>query len=186
MLKVSQLHLAGIANIIGIVLVLISMPFAFFEEQLSPALHFSVFGIEVLYALSYLIVSLGFITIARQTKNKLIEIASWALLLVTFAQTGLSPVTRILRETLPVIDLLYLLALPILGACVIMFGIGFLQIKKQFGQLATAIGVCNIVAGVSFVLIVLAPIGLLLIIPILIMETVVLFQARNVLQSDNN
>jgi hypothetical protein len=64
----------------------------------------------------------------------------------------------------------------------IPYGIGLLKLKR-FGGIATAAGVLNIILGISFATILLAPLGALLIFPSAILEIIILFRASRTLKS---
>ena len=117
----------------------------------------------------------GFKIIGDKTKNKLLTMSSYLLIILTIAtyiitflfQNG-STLTQAISGVVVIV---------LLGAASIPFGIGLLKLKKEFGGLATATGVLNIITGVSFVTVILIFIGLLVLIPLIVLEIMLMFKA---------
>jgi hypothetical protein len=69
------------------------------------------------------------------------------------------------------------LYLVISGGVSIPFGIALLELKSQFGPLATGAGVIGIITGACLLTIILSILGILLFIPWYILTSMILFRA---------
>jgi hypothetical protein len=70
------------------------------------------------------------------------------------------------------------------GFTAIMFGIGLLRLRDEFGFTALAAGTLNIITGFTFAIIVLFFIGFILLIPTMIVEIYLLYKAPQKLESN--
>jgi hypothetical protein len=66
-----------------------------------------------------------------------------------------------------------------------VFGIGLLKLKPQFGSLATGAGVLIIIAGVSYLSVIVSIIGFLLLIPSYILCSIILFRAARKIETSS-
>jgi|SRR3989338_5309233 len=131
--------------------------------------------VTIIGVLTYIYFVWGFKIIGDKTKNKLLIVSSYLLIIATIAFYIVSFILEggsALTQALFGVGIIVLL-----GAVSIPFGIGLLKLKKQFGAIATAAGVLNIISGVSFVTVILAFIGLLVMIPLIVLEIVLMFKA---------
>ncbi|MBI2208265.1 hypothetical protein HYU50_02115 [Candidatus Woesearchaeota archaeon] len=168
------------AAIAGIVAAIFFIPAAIFEYlREADKLTGNLFPVYVLITIislgSYLYFMWGFKIIADKTKNKLLGISTYLVIIatiVTYATIFLpqndSTLTQIIFGV--VIFILF-------GALSIPFGIGLLRLKKEFGALATATGVLNIIGGISFITVFLFFIGLLIMVPLIVLEIMLMFKA---------
>ena len=58
----------------------------------------------------------------------------------------------------------------------IFFGVGIIRLKSHLGNLAMATGILEIITGVSFALVFLSAFGLIILIPLEILEILVLYK----------
>ena len=69
------------------------------------------------------------------------------------------------------------LVLVALGIVSIVFGRALIKLQFQLGKIAKAAGVLNIITGISMITVVLSFVGVILLIPIYMMEIIILFRA---------
>tara|TARA_B100000315_G_C14254068_1_gene441071 strand:+ start:19 stop:420 length:402 start_codon:yes stop_codon:yes gene_type:complete len=63
------------------------------------------------------------------------------------------------------------------GTMSIIFGVGLLKLKKDFGRLATATGVLNIISGAGTVTIIFVFLTMILLIPLAVLEIILMLKA---------
>ena len=183
-----QLRTAGIVGIANVILLIPLVIFDLMADKFG-----GVAGLPAFYLILYIVLSIlstaltivvlrGFVVIARKLKVRLLEIMSLTLMVfsVLFVFTDLMISLYISAESF--LSLIFTFSMVfILGALSIPYGIGLLKLKK-FGGIATAAGVLNIILGISFATILLAPLGALLIFPSAILEIIILFRASRTLK----
>lgn len=117
----------------------------------------------------------GFKIIGDKTKNKLLTKSSYFLIIATILFYAVS---FVIQDSSTLTQAIFGGSVLVLfGAISIPFGIGILKLKKEFGAIATAVGVLNIITGVSLITIILIFIGLLLLIPLIVLEIILMFKA---------
>ncbi len=127
------------------------------------------------YTLSYVLFARGFILIGKKLGLPLLVTASY-LFIIGGIFASILQIAIFINP--PLNSLIYQLAiLLLLGVLSILLGIAQLKLKKAFGGIATASGVLNIIAGVSFVTVLFAFLGLILLIPIYVLEMIILYRA---------
>ena len=130
-----------------------------------------------LYSVSlvcYVLFMLGFRELGDRTNNLPLEIATSVLIAFSFVDYGYSITEFLLpRWAAGFFGLAILFLAGILSAG---FGFTLFRLKTTIGGVATAAGVLELIIGVSFVTLVMMPVGLLLYFPALIVETYILFR----------
>jgi transcriptional regulator with XRE-family HTH domain len=133
--------------------------------------------ISILSAVSYVIFVYGFILIGVNLNNNLITICSYLFIFCTIVEYGYdifsignNPEEQ--KFIGAILSVIY-------GFIGIFFGVGLFRIENIFGDSAKYAGILNIIAGVTFVLVVLFFIGLVLLIPITILEILILYKAAS-------
>ena len=78
----------------------------------------------------------------------------------------------------PSVEMIRTLALlEIVGILLLLFGISVLPLKKWFGGLATTVAIVNIVTGACVIVVICAPIAVIGIAVMVILEIILLFKA---------
>ena len=134
--------------------------------------------LKLISAVSYVFFFLGFYTIGRVFKNSILRtiplLLMGFLVLSNFIDVysrqwfGDTIASNVIAECL------------VFGSLQIAFGIGLLQIKDTFGRLTQVSGIVEIVLGVSLATILLAPLGVFLMIPAILLEVLLLYRLSRV------
>lgn len=168
------------AGIAGILSLIIEVPIVIFE--IFNSLHKFESGFISLYILVlllslvlYLIFIYGFKLIGEKYQNNLLKWSSYILIIFSIICYGY----LVLALISPNLDNVFIqiLTIIIFGAASIPFGIALLKLKPQFGSLATSTGVIGIITGASFLSVILSILGILLIVPLYILASMILFRA---------
>ena len=175
-----HLRFAGIAGILSLIL---SIPGFYFEAIRSE--HPLGMGLTTLYILTltlnlilYVVLCSGFVTLAKKTHNTPLRVASYILIVISIGSFLYTLMSLTVVEIHDVLNLLFAaLTLVLVGAASIPFGIGILLLRPRFGSLATWLGVLEIISGISLMSVIFSIIGILLIIPVAILGTILLFRA---------
>ena len=171
------LQYAGIAGILYLPYSVFSIIFEILRltNKLNSTL-LSVFIIAALLSLGlYIIFIYGFLLIGERYENNLLRFASYFLIIFGTLFNGYS----VLTIMYPNLDNMFvqIVSVVIAGAATIPFGVGLLKLKPQFGSIATAAGVIEIISGVSLLTFILSFLTILLYIPLCILLSMILFRA---------
>ncbi|MDI6734160.1 MAG: hypothetical protein QMD50_01550 [Patescibacteria group bacterium] len=174
---------AGIAGILSLIL---AMPIIIFEVLKS--LNNLGSGLVSLYIFTllaslilYIVFIHGFKLVAEKYQNNLLKTSSYILIISAIVYYGYLVLTLISSN----LDnmLIQILAMVIFGGASILFGIALLKLKPQFGSLVTGAGVVEIITGVSLLSVILSVIGILLLIPLYILTSMILFRAARKIET---
>ncbi len=170
---------AGIVSLIAVIPTIV-LEVIKGRKELSGLLLTSYIAFALVVHLVDLVYFWGFKIIGEKTKNKILLVSAYILLVFTV----FSFLQVVLEQFFMVLDniIIGVLILIVFGAIHIPFGIGILKLKKQFGGIATAAGVMTIITGASFLTFILSFIGLILLIPMIILHVVLLFKAAKKLK----
>lgn len=140
-------------------------------------------GIKVLAAVSFFIFFRGFAILGALFQNQLVRIGAYlfmfsvavmylgnVVLIFSFPDHGL------LRDAY---DISFMVTFGVIG---LIFGIGMLRLQDGMGELAKAVGVLEIIMGATFLSIILAFIGLVLFVPVTVVEIILLAKAAELAQ----
>mgnify|MGYP001558551163 CR=1 len=176
---------AGIAGILSLILL---VPVIIFEilkslNKLDGGLISLYIFVLLVSLVLYVIFTWGFKLVAEKYQNNLLRISCYILIISAILYYGYSALTLIS----PSLDniLIQTLAVVISGAVSIPTGIALLKLKPQFGSLATGAGVIEIISGVSFLSVILSIIGVLLLIPLYILLSMILFRAAKKIETNS-
>lgn len=154
--------------------------------EFSRQMHPLSIELEIVYVLILLLILLssisfirGFILLARKEHIRILKVSSYALIVLSVASSLHALVSVAYNVTYgSFLDIaIALVGLMIMGAVSICCGIGILKLQSKFGILATRVGVFEIVSGACFLLIFPAFIGVILLIPLYILSSMLLFRA---------
>jgi hypothetical protein len=168
------------AGVAGILSLIFAVPVIIFE--ILKSLNNFGSGLASLYIFTllaslilYIIFIYGFKLVAEKYQNNLLKTSSYILIISAVVYYGYLVLTLIS----PNLDnmLIQILAVVIFGGVSISFGIALLKLKPQFGSLATGAGVLEIITGASLLSVILSIIGFLLLIPLYILTSMILFRA---------
>jgi hypothetical protein len=123
----------------------------------------------------YIIFSYGFILIGERYQNNLLRFASYGLIIFGTLLNGYAVLTLIYPNLENMFGQIVIIV--ITGAINIPFGIGLIKLQPQFGSIAKAAGVIEIISGVSLLTFILSFLGILLSIPSTILLSMILFRA---------
>ncbi len=131
----------------------------------------TVYALEVLLSI---VTYLGWMVVGMRFRNQL-------LLDISIVAVFLIPVAGILALLLFSMGLYTALYAIIssfsTGLVVTVFGISLLRMRKRFGDLARVTGWLDIILGICLLSIILAPVAVLLMPPVIILEAALLFKA---------
>ncbi len=184
-----QLRTAGIFGIVSLILLIPMTAFKVMVDNWFGGMS----GLPAYYLVLYVALSListafgilfllGFVVLAKKLKIRLLEVVSYLLIIfsVLFVLADLAVSFYVPKEG--ILFLVFSVGMVfIVGVLSIPYGIALLKLK-QFGGVATAAGVLNIILGVSFITILLSPLGLILIFPATILEIMIMFRASRELK----
>jgi len=168
---------AGIAGILSLIL---AVPVGIFEVLLSLGKlegGFISLYIFVLFLslVVYIVFMHGFRLVGEKLSNNLLKITSNILIISAIVYYGYLILTLISPNLDNIV--IQILAAVILGAANIPFGVALLKLKPQFGSLATKAGVMEIIIGVSLLSVILSIVVILLLIPVYVLTSMILFRA---------
>jgi hypothetical protein len=172
-----SLSLAAYSGILSIIIILPMTYLAVLESQ--HKLTATLFNLYILVMLLSMIFSAvnawGFVIIGKKTKNKLLTNASYLLIYATIILSMYELVSTLSKsvENQTIMIGMFLL----FGIIGIPFGIGFLRLKKWYGNLATIGGILWIIASACFFTVFLNLIGSLILVVATIFEIIILFKA---------
>ena len=174
------------AGIAGILSLIFAVPVTFFEILKSlnklDGGFISVYIFALLISLILYIVFIhGFKLVAEKYQNNLLRISSYILIISAIVYYGYLVLTLISPNLDNIV--IQILAVVIDGAASIPFGIALLKLKPQFGSLATGAGVVEIITGVSLLSVILSIVGILLLIPLYILGSMILFRAAKKIET---
>ena len=176
--KFDNFKIAGVAGIFSLILFIPSL-----IVNLMTSIHFDTLPNSLVVAkTTILIISAilmyffmkGFILIGKKLKNYFLIVTSYIIIIGTFMIVIYELISLSFHLIGIVADLLILF---LFGVVNILFGIGILQLKDKFGDIATTTGVLNIITGAASSSILLIFIAIVLFIPTTILEIIILFKA---------
>lgn len=168
---------AGVAGILSLILV---VPITVFEilkglNMLGGGLASLYIFIHLLSLVVYIVFIHGFRLVGDRLSNNLLKLTSNILIISAIFYYGYIILTVISPNLENIV--IHILCLVIFGAVNIPFGIALLKLKPQFGSLATAAGVIEIITGASLLSVILSILGILLLAPLYILDSMILFRA---------
>jgi transcriptional regulator with XRE-family HTH domain len=168
------------AWIAGIILFALSIPdtilyFVKAADYLPPALKIVYIIISVIMILLTIFFMRGFIIIGVNLNNNLLIIGSYLFIASTAIGYGYDLLT--INQDMDAQKYVLGMFSVVDGFIGVFFGFGLMRIEDIFGNTAKYAGILNIIAGFTFVVIFLFFIGLILLIPITILEILILFKA---------
>jgi transcriptional regulator with XRE-family HTH domain len=177
---VKKLSWSWIAGIFFSVFIAVTLFFEFtvvfdYEFSYDEILVRSLLGVFSLGSLFFVL--RGYHTLGTRTHNKALVYASivyFVMELVSIIMTIILTVYDFDHDVAEITSGVLLILL--LGAGEILMGVGIMKVTQIHASYAKALGVTKIIYGVTLMTIILAPIAVLVAIPILIAEIVFLFQ----------
>lgn len=166
--------------IAGIVFAIILIPRIILEvllylHKLSGLYNILYYAVVIITAIMFGFFIWGFKIIGDKTKNKTLVVASYIVIAIEVLAATKS---LILMQNHPVARILLSIAFACLsGIAAIILGIGILKLKEKFGNLATTVGILNIVGGACLAIIIFFFIALMVYIPLLGLEIVLMLKA---------
>jgi len=174
-----MIRYAGIAEIIILVMIvpLIILELLRGQEKLSQGLFYLYIFVFLIYSALYIFNRYGFVLIARKTKQKFLLTMSKIFIVLSIIYV---PVTIFLPQRLE--NPFYLFSfLFIAGILYILWGMALLRLKEKIKGAFMA-GLFNIIIGAAMATIIFGVVFLILVIPTIIFEIILLFQAAKKLR----
>ena len=175
---------AGVAGILSLVLAVPITIIEILKSFNNLGSGFTSLYIFVLLAslILYIIFIYGFKLVAEKYQNNLLRVSSYILIISAIIYYGYLVLTLISPNLDNIV--IQILAVVIFGAASISFGIALLKLKPQFGSLATGAGVVEIITGASLLSVILSILGILLLIPLYILTSMILFRAAKKIETN--
>ncbi len=130
--------------------------------------------LKLISAVSYVFFFLGFYTIGCVFKNSILRTIPLLLMGLLVLSNCIDVFSRQWFEDTIAINVI--VECLVFGSLQLAFGIGLLQLKDSFGRLTQVSGIVEIVAGVLLATVLLAPLGLFLMIPAILLEVLLLYK----------
>ena len=174
------------AGVAGIFSLIFAVPVIFFEilkslNKLDGGLVSVYIFVLLISLILYIVFIHGFKLVAEKYQNNLLRTSSYILIISAIVYYGYLVLTLISPNLDNII--IQILVVVIFGAASIPFGIALLKLKPQFGSLATGAGVIEIITGVSLLSVILSIVGILLLIPLYILTSMILFRAAKKIET---
>jgi len=176
-------NLLKLSGFFGLVSLLAGIPLTAADLNSDFSLQGTILLLLVsLLILSYLVFLAGFIYLGNLTKNTLMIISSYCLILIG----SLNYAMLYLSQTYANWTVIYEQAIVIIvfgisfGLAGVFHGFSLLKLKEQLGNIASRTGWVEMIFGFSLLTLVLSPIAILLIIPLYILEIMLLLKANKV------
>lgn len=129
-------------------------------------------AIKVVACASFIVFTLGFLTLGNILNNALIKFASIAFIVLSLVLYSLDIIS--LYSDWDTIN--YIMTFSVLfGAVGVVLGIGIIQLKKSIGDYAIVTGVLEILMSIMFLTVVLAWLGYIFLAVVVILEIILLF-----------
>lgn len=183
---INRLRIGWIAGIVYFVLGLVEagVDFSRFESDLPfyfPMLYSSV---KIIVVASYAYMMIGFAEVGKHFSSSLLKISAYLMLGSMFViefYDIISIFSGISEEEFMMIKGGEAVAF---GGIDIIFGIALFRLGNELGTSARVAGMLEILVGACFLVLILAPIGLIMLIPATIVEIVVLYKCYEMLNTD--
>ncbi|MFY0605693.1 MAG: helix-turn-helix transcriptional regulator [Cyclobacteriaceae bacterium] len=150
-----------------------------FDDKMSYDTMLTLAGIKIVGGISIYIFYRGFVLLSDLFENSLVKAGSF---LFTLSVIGMYVCDLALMAlgidndtTLDIQGIIFLIAL---GASGIVFGIGMLKLQDGMGKLAKTIGVMELVVAACYMSIIMSFFGLILFVPVMILEIIFLIKAE--------
>ena len=117
----------------------------------------------------------GFVVLGQKHENSMLWLSAILLIFSTVFFTGYDMASlhydAVERGAILILDAIFS------GTLSILFGVGLLRLKQEYGAVAQVSGILEIVAGISLVLVLTFLIGLIVLIPATLFEILLIYKA---------
>jgi len=182
-----QLNTAWIFGIVYFILGFIEFSIEFLKDYFDNIVFYNTFYIvlKLIVLVSFFFLIRGFVITGSLYKNYLLQIISILLIALTLFLTISDITTLFVFEDF--IGLFRASILLTFGVLSIFFGVVNLRLKNQLGDIANYTGIAEILTGVCFFTILLAPIGAFTLIIVEILEIILIYKVASAIKkSDKN
>lgn len=175
---------AWIASLVTMVLVIPDIIFdhiieeSFYDSTL--VFWYRIFNIFIIIPL--VLSTRGFVFIGSHYKNDLLLISSYFLIFLDIMDR-LASVLFVYENSEIMENIVGVTFLLLIGSGLIVFGVGVKRLKKIPIPYARATGILNIVIGVTFILVIPVLVGVVLLIPLGLLEVMLLYHVSKILKS---
>ncbi|MDN5202265.1 helix-turn-helix transcriptional regulator [Fulvivirgaceae bacterium BMA10] len=127
----------------------------------------------------------GFIILGYLFKNYLLKISSYFMIFVVLLVVGYDIGSVLYNEVAEDFMMAKGAQAVAVGGIQIIFGVALIRLKNGIGNLSKFAGIFEIIAGISFVTVILSFLGLILLIPAEILEIIILFKSYELIKKDD-
>lgn len=171
-----QLNTAWIFGIVYFIIGFVEFALEFMKGYFDSITFYNTFytTTKLITLISFFFLIRGFVIAGSLYKNHLLQISSFLLLSLTLLSTIADITTLFAFE-----EFTGLIAASIflsLGILMVFFGVAILRLKNQLGDVAKYTGILEIVTGICFFTILLAPIGAFTLIVVEILEILLIYK----------
>lgn len=128
--------------------------------------------IKIITVISFTFFMRGFVLLGSYYKNNLVELMAFLMIIMNI----IFEISEIASINFDYGFFIWISKAVTFGIIMIFFGVGIIRLKSHLGNLAMATGILEIITGVSFALVFLSAFGLIILIPLEILEILVLYK----------
>lgn len=128
--------------------------------------------IKIITVISFTFFMRGFVLLGSYYKNNLVELMAFLMIIMNI----IFEISEITSINFDYGFFIWISKAVTFGIIMIFFGVGIIRLKSHLGNLAMATGILEIITGVSFALVFLSAFGLIILIPLEILEILVLYK----------
>ncbi len=169
--------IAGIIYLlIGIIEIVMDIQLS--EQGSSISLLSVTIVVKIITIISFFLFTRGFIALAILFENHLLRIAAYiSIAAITMIYSVEIIITLVSPNAVELINTLGALSVIPFGAISLFFGLGLIRLQDGMGRIAKVAGRLEMIYGISYMTLILTPIGLILLPAVLIVEIVLLSRA---------
>lgn len=171
---------AWIAGIVYLLMVIMESGLGLFTEYENPgdSLWISIAVVKVIAAISFLLFARGLLSLSLLFEIHLLKIASYlSMVFVTIMYLSEAILMIANQSYTGFVETFRALSIMPLGAISIFLGIGLVRLQDGMGKIAKVAGRLELIFGISYSSLILSFIGVILLLPLLIVEIVLLSKA---------
>ncbi len=162
--------------LIGIIEIGVNVHLSEYESSI-PLLSVTLV-VKVVTIISFFLFTRGFLALAILFENQLLKIGSYiSIATVTTIYTAEIIVTVFSPDAIDIINTMGAMSVIPFGAIGVIFGLGIRRLQDGMGRIAKVAGTLEIIYGISYMTLILTPIGLIVLPAVLIVEIVLLAKA---------
>jgi transcriptional regulator with XRE-family HTH domain len=179
---IKQLNIAWILGILYFIIGFFEGAAEYFRAEEDKMIFSSAIyiAIKVFYLITFVFFQRGFIMIGGLFRNYLLKIMSFILISATTLLIGYDIISifydSVEREFVLVVSALTF------GSIGIIYGISLFRLKKSIGEISKYAGLLEIISGCFLITVALAFIGLIMLIPVELIEIIIIFKVIEIIK----